>query len=455
MPVDLDDLFTALAGQADAIPLGTADRARRRGRQRTRNRVAALSAAVAVCLVTAGVAGFLAGTRRDGHPVSPPSHALPEVGAPIPLGGGLRDTWSAIAGGRVFTAWSDAQGRVGVVATDPATGAALWTDRTVERNAQLVDLRATSPAVLLIAGTTRRTVTALRPADGRQLWRLTVGENDALVPHPRALVRWSATTRETEGYDWATGTRIWSGAPGGDSPIRTFGMRTAGDPTPDGYTGDAVVQLTTTGRAVVRDAGTGAVRHTTSAGSPRRDGLAAVIDGRLYTEEESGGVRVTDLDSPGGGSAVIATGAGLVSFDVCGNERLCVLDQASDGRTTVAAIDRATGRTLWRVAGPPGPAGLSARGDHVLVSGGGTTVLYDAAGAEVVRTPDAEVGWLTPGTLVMYPALAPGTVTTFRVGDRRLTRLGEVPTRNGRCVHTSDRLICPTATDLRVWTLTG
>ena len=150
-----------------------------------------------------------------------------------------------------------------------------------------------------------------------------------------------------------------------------------------------------------------------------------------------------------------ATGHEFTGMDVCGRGRLCVLDKDRDDRTRVTAVDVAGRRQIWRVAGPAGAGSISSLGGTTLVGGGGTTVLFDAGGRSLFRTPAAHVDWLTPDRLLVMPALAAGTVMTVRIADRELTRLGDVPQHTGVCVHTTDRLACPTGTDLRVFRLTG
>ncbi|MFI5888837.1 PQQ-binding-like beta-propeller repeat protein [Actinoplanes sp. NPDC051513] len=469
MPVDLEEIFTGLSRHADGIPLGTAERARQRGRQRSNHQAAMLSAAVAVILVVAGVAGALARAQRVDHPVTPgPSpHALPEAAPPIPVRGALRDARTVIAGGRAYTAWQDDDGTIEVNATDPRTGAVVWTQKGVDHGATLVNLAAVSPAVLLTANTdeggpAQQLVTVLRPSDGATLWRVTVADDDVLVPHRRMLVRWSAATGRTDAYDWATGAKRWSRPGGSDPLVRTMGVRAAGDVTPYSFTGDWLVQVTRSGNAQVRDIGTGDLLRTVPAGTPRAEGTITAIDGRLFSEEgdASSGyrLRITDLSTSAGTSAVVFSedaGHALGGFDLCGADRLCLLDQEAGGRTTLAAVDLATRRTLWRVDGPENGSGVSSLGGNILVSGDGTTVLYDTAGRSAFNIPDAQVEWLTDDKLLVLPMYAPGTVMTVATADRGVTRLGDVPLRVGACAHTPDRLVCQTATALRFWSLSG
>ncbi|WP_433369135.1 hypothetical protein ACQPZX_42905 [Actinoplanes sp. CA-142083] len=467
MPVDLDEMFTGLARHADGIPLGTAAGARQRGRQRSRHRATALSAALAVVLVVAGVAGALTRAQRVDHSVTPaPSPALREVAPPIPVRGTLRDAATVIAGGRAYTAWQDDKGTIEVNATDPGTGAALWTRAEVVHGGTLVNIAAVSPAVLLTTNTkagdpSERMVTALRPSDGARLWSAVTVGDAVLIPHDRLVVQWSPSTGQTGGYDWATGTKVWSLPATSDPVVRTMGVRAAGDMTPYSFTGDWLVQVTRSGQAQVRDIRSGELLHAVAAGTPRANGTITAIDGRLFTEE--GGtsgyrLRVTGLSTSAGTSAVVfSEGAGhtFAGFDLCGAGRVCVLDQQAGGRTTLAAVDLATQRILWRVDGPRNGSGVSSLGGNVLVTGDGTTVLYDAAGRSVLSVPDVQVEWLTNDKLLVLPMYAAGTVTTVNTADGGVTRLGDVPTRVGKCAHTPDRLVCQTSTALRFWSLTG
>jgi outer membrane protein assembly factor BamB len=463
MPVDLEEFFAGLARDADEIPLGTAERARQRGRQRRRRQAAVLSAAVAVILV---LAGAITRIPHADHPITPAAHALPDAAPPVPIRGTLRDATTVIAGGRAYTAWLNDKGTIEVNATDPVTGAVVWTQANVDHAAALVQLEVASPAILLITTPNAvepagRLVTALLPSDGSTLWRMPVTEDETLIPHARMMVRWSPATGRTQAYDWATGAKRWSLAAGSDPVVRTMGARAAGDMTPYSFTGDWLVQLTRSGKAQVRDIRSGVLLRTVPAGTLREQGLATAIDGRLYTEEgDASGyrLRVTDLSTAAGPSAVVFNaGAGhtLGGFDLCGADRLCLLDQEDGGRTTLAAVDLAARRTLWRVEGPRNGFGLSSLGGAILVGGDGTTVLYDATGRPTFTAPGAQVQWLTDDRLLVLPMYAEGTVSTVDAADGRMTRQGDVPVRVGACAHTPDRLVCQTATALHFWSLTG
>ena len=460
MPTDLDDLFAGLAHQADMVPLGPVDGAVRRGRQRRRRRVATIAAALAVGLVTAGVAGVLG--RPLGHDDQPAGHGLREVGVPVPLGGTVRDVRTVVNGNRVITAWQTTTGEFGAVGTDPRDGAVTWRiDHIAGRGSDsaLTDLRAPGAAGLVsIATSDGSLMNIIDPARTPAGWSLSVGPQEQLISTGPVLLRWSATTGETDGYDWATGTKRWSMPAAADPMVRTVGMRTAGDPARDSF-GDTLVQVTRSGRIKVLDAGTGQVVRTALMPAPAADAQLTAIDGWLYNDEPATGVgyrvRATDLRSANGASTVVmnaGSGHRFGGLDVCGPNRVCVLD-LHDNDNSVTAVDIATQQTRWQTPAPADAASISSRAETMLVGGGRTTTLLNAAGREVFRTTDTQVDWLTDDRLLSMPALAAGPVTTVRTTNGRATTIGRVPAHIGPCQHTSDRLICATTTSLHFYQL--
>ena len=478
MAVDLDEMFAALGRHADEIPLAPAGAARRRGRQRTRTR--ALVAAAAVCLVAVGVGVTVNHHRHLNRPDTPvaTSGALPEVGSPLDFGGPVTDAIAAIAGGRVFTAWSAADGRTRLAASDLHTGAVLWSVRAPAAPGETFNhLQALPQAVVLTLarpdGDDGYTKYAFDPQDGRLRWKLAIGAGDDVVIHSTGLVRASAGTGRTEAVDWVTGRQRWSVPAGADRPVLTRGMYVPGDDDragaaelPTGFTDDRLVQVTATGKVQVRDATTGELRRTVTAAAPDPDygvHTYAAYDGMLYNSERAGAdtrgyrIRVTDLRTDQGGSRVVLSeGAGhrMSGLVPCGPQRLCVADSATDGRTTLAAIDAATGRRLWQATAPDNSGPVGALHGRTLVSSGQETVLLGSDGAQLFHTSYASVGWFDAELLLIYPAAVAGSVAVLTTANRRITALGDVPAATGGCTWTAERLACPTGTSLRIWSLT-
>ncbi|BCJ42465.1 hypothetical protein GCM10010168_07930 [Actinoplanes ianthinogenes] len=451
MPTDLDDLFTALGCQADAIPIAPAEQARRRGQRRSRNQ--ATIAAVAVCLVLAGVGGLL---HRSGHStapaVTPSTRTLSEIGRPIGLDGTLT-TWTSMAhDGRVFTLWQGPGGGLHVLAADLATGAEAWTVQHRGEAGETPRLRVADEAVVLRTG---QAATGYDPADGHRLWDLPVAKPDELLVHHRALVRWSKDTGGLAAFDWRSGAQRWS-LPGlGGGPVWSIAVHSVDQMSEDGGTDDRLVQVTGKGQVRVVDIGTGTVARSLTVPAPADDGMMLAYNGWLITHETTGTtyqVRATDLRT--GDSAVVYTGSpghALNAVDMY-LDRLFVLDRSRTG-TRVVAIDLKDRRRLWEILTTRPMAGISARAGHVLTSGEGITELYDQNGRFVYRTPDTYVTWLTTDTLLRVTMA--GTVERIRVADGHVEPLGQIPLQLGPCDSTPDRLACPVAEGLRIWSLPG
>ena len=467
MPADLDELFTDLGRTADAIPLGPAERARRRGRRRNRN-AAALVAAV-VCLIALGVAVGVRHERRTDHPVAPPG-PLPMVGAPLPYGGPARYAVSTVSDGRAFTAWQSADREVRVNATDLRTGAPSWSARTVGRFDELGGVTALAAAVMVVvvpdssavpptgAGPDR-TAYVYDPATGRFRWKLAFGVADDLVVHERMLVRMSAATGRTEAFDWVTGDRRWQVPPGADRPRRTMGMRT-GDHRA-ALTDDRLIQVTEAGAVRVRDLGTGSLSATVATLRPPREGYDYLAyDGWLYSTERSGGTttpfRVVGTYLGGNGPVVLQdVGPGHVIGPMwpCGAGLLCLVDSDTRLNTTVRAINVGYRRQVWQFALSSGATGFSQQGYTLLAAR--EAALLDPDGRQLYGRPEAYVDWLGPDAVLSLPVLAAGTAVRVDLTTGRQTVLGEVPARVHACVNTADRLVCPGPADLRLYRLSG
>ena len=473
MPIDLDDMFTTLGRHADAIPLAPAARARQRGRQRTRAR-AMVAAAAAVTLIAAGVGAAV--LRHDRQAPVASHRGLAPVGAPMEFGGQARAVTAAGTDGRAYTLWQTRDGKIRLNAVDLGTGAIVWTARE-PGTGSLGVVHALPQALLVIVHPGEgvggpSTMYSYDPADGRQRWQLALDADDDLTVHESALVRATKAGR-TEAIDWVTGAKRWELAAPADRPVHTLGswLPVTGDiALPSARTvgriDDRLIQVTEEGKVQVRDITTGKLRWTVSSARPDRDPRTFLgYDGWLFNDEheccgaDGYRIRATDLRTGRGSSTVIHTeGAGheLGTMMPCAPQRLCVLDHDRAGRTTLSAIDVVSRRQLWRVDAPDQAGSIRTMNGYLLVDGprGGPRV-FDQDGKLVLSLPAGSVHWFTRNTLLTLPVFVTGPASKVTVPDGRVTVLGDLPPSSDSCAWTTDRLICPTSTNLRIWRISG
>ncbi|MEU4421013.1 PQQ-binding-like beta-propeller repeat protein [Actinoplanes sp. NPDC024001] len=452
MPTDLDELFQGLGRQADAIPIAPPEAARLRGRQRRRNR-AVIAAAVAVCLVAAGVSGLLNRPgRQPDSTVAPSGPGLSAVGSPISLGNPVTVDYSVTAGGRVFTLWQAADGTVNLLAADLRTGAQAWKTQRPAKPDAFMHLYAMSQGIALLA---EGRISVYDPADGRLRWEMPYSEADGLTVQTRAVVRWSAQTRRIEAFGWQDGKRLWSLETAGDKLVT---VRSGTEIRQEDLAGKRVVQVSATGKGQVVDLDSGTAGETFSIPAAAANGTITAFEEWLISEEtwpDRSGYRLHATDLRTGDTRVIAereSGHTLGQADLCGPNRLCVLDK-QDATTTVTAIDLATREQVWEVPGPDGAEGIEAHDGYLLTGGGGAGTLYDRNGQVVYRAPDSAVSWLTAESLLRVAGS--GEVERIRVANGHTERVGTVPLQIGVCAAVPDRLACPTSEGLRIWSLSG
>lgn len=460
MPADLDEMFAALGRDADAVPLAAPDAARHRGLARSRTR--ALGAAVAMVAVLGAGTG-LSALRHAGPAPTAVSRGGPlaEVGSPIAYASPARITLSAAEADRAYAGWQDRTGEVHVVAADLHTGAEAWPERSLGRFAGLAALTALPQALVVTVEnngdlTGKRAVYVLDPASGRERWHISFAAADDILHTGQALVTVSAQTGLTRAFDWVTGARLWTAQPAADRVVRTIDMS-----SPD----DLLIQLTKARQLLVRDLRTGEVLRRMHAG-PLPGAHLVAYDGTLYSAENAAGapyvVRARDVtrDSL---SRIIFEGPEirqLTGMAMCGAARLCLIDDSDAGgepflpdgtNTALIALDVPEGRKAWRMAAPHAAQTVEARDGRILVGGGeGGYALHDAQGNRVWRdmTP---TGWLTADRLITLPP--GGVLSTVSATDGRVRALGTVPVDPATCARTADRLVCATATSLRLWEL--
>ena len=463
MSADLDELFADLGRQADALPLVSAAQARRRGRQRSRTQLAVVAAAVLT--VTVGVTGFLA--RPDRHAdqtvaPTPSVRTLTEVGSPIDFAGTAMSAQAEVVGDRVVAVW-EVNRSINVSAVDLHTGALEWTTliSTTAPLGTTMSVQAAGSAVTVTvaeANDTTQTVYVYRVADGDLLWKRIVAPRDEVLWTDRFLVHRAAATGRTDAFDWVTGDERWSVPPLAEGPI----VRTV---TADR---DRLVQVAEDGQVRVLSLVDGALLDTATiprANAPGENSTVIAYDEWVVHDSvpccDTAAYRVsaTNLDS---GESKVLAGAGVGhrfgGLDRCGPDRICVLDLQVGNRSEITAIDVTGGKDLWRVPGPDGATGISARGEHTLVGGpSGPGALYDGAGRVTKQFPRGVdvLWWRHSRVLVLPPVSAGGNVLAVRTSDGRTDTPGSIPARIGPCAHTDERLVCPTGTALRIWSLSG
>jgi outer membrane protein assembly factor BamB len=484
MPADLDELFGALGRQADVLPLGGADDARLRGRERTRIR-AVVSVATAVVLVAVGTGLVL---RQPAHRAAPPAavdgRPMPEVGSPIDLGGPPAYALPTIGGGQVYTAWIKAtDNSLWLTAADLRTGARTWAgpQAVVDPLRHLDQVVVVPSAVLVVtrAGGVSRPgagLFAFDPATGAPLWHLDSEDSDSLVFADRMLIRLSATTHVIEGLDWTTGKQRWTMPASGDRPVRALGMAVPADDKRIGRSGPPAdfsdgrfVVITEAGAAQVRDVATGALRRTVPV-SPVSGAKMVAYDGWLYSHDsadDSPGpqhIRATDLVGGGGTSVVQTLPGDLVTLAACGPMRVCAVTQPARGSeagaqtTTISSVDVRKRRLAWKASSKYGGDLISSAGGRTLLSAvDGGYEFFDAAGRRQFDSA-LTAGWLDAATLMLVAPDGTGRLARWAAATGRMTPFSShVGDTNGNCASTSNRLVCVGIGQdgLRIWNIAG
>ncbi|NMO52554.1 PQQ-binding-like beta-propeller repeat protein [Actinoplanes sp. TBRC 11911] len=476
MPTNLDQLFERLGQQADAIPLATAEQARDHGRRRTR-RQAMISAALAVCLVAVGVGATLYRPRHGpGQTAGPAStRPLPEVGSPFRFGAEARQALSTIAGPRAFTGWQTGDGTIRVTAADLHTGKPAWATRTVGRFDDLARVYAL-PQALLVSVVPDRDAIPLNdynpdtttyvydPATGKLRWKYASGASDDEVFHDRVLVQTSAKTGATTAYDWVTGAVRWTLPGGSDRTVSTLGMGTADNSMQASFTDDRLIRVLKSGQVQVRNITTGAPLLTAKIPAPGPASVFVAYDGQLFDAGRTGdattpfrveGTKLTgDGGDPSSGLLVLPAGREVQSMWQCGSGRLCLLDTDGSASSSVVALDFAQRRTLWRAdVGIGGADGYFRHGTTVV--GGSQLLVLDQNGKKVLSLQSGGLEWLSDDALLATPGTGAGVATRVHLPDGRQTVLGTLPAQQNPCRNNADRLVCPSDTDVRIFSLSG
>jgi hypothetical protein len=496
VPADLDDLFTALSRQADAIPLAGVEHARQRGRQRRARGRAALAAA-AVVLVIAGTGLAVNRPHPEPEPLLPATNparlrGMAPVGEPLRIADGRIWNNTRIAGDRVIGFSADGNGGHETVALDARTGATLW--RITGRESHYRGVVATPKSVMLLRELqmqsevvdepVERILEFHDPATGVKTWELRHTDRDGFVLHQDVLVRRIGATTAIEGYDLVSGRKLWT-APAGftpddnslsPTPARMIsGMATGANS--DDRTGsalfnpdhvdavpvsdDRLVDMSRSGLITIRDIRTGKVRSTTP-GRPGAEGLSA-YEGTIYTEVRDAGGALSGVASA---DRVIYQDEKPWYFEShfpCGRDRLCVLQRDSNATleqpvARMLVIDAKTGTVIRTTGAVPRYGDNSFRLGHVLTSGGGEkgTTLYDENGQ--ARYSDFGVGGFVDDGNALTMTQNAGDrgyqVRGISNVDFQKVELGEIPEVSGRCDWDEKILTCPTGRELWIWRFT-
>lgn len=457
------------------MPTPAAGPARRRRRHRRRLPWLVGGAALAlVAVIIAAVVVYL--VRDPARPIE--FRAFTPVGEAITVPEDADADFTQLVDGQAYGGYVRDDGRLGVVAVDPATGDQRWDEATTVRADRWFGLRATPDAVIAVADAYSgdpRPVAVLDPTDGRQLWHFEILGKDQLFVFDDVLVWSDVDGARLVGLDLFDGTQRWAhNNPADqydDTDTAVYPAVSAADLTgPAGFDGVStapdladdrrIVQLTSTRHARVFDAGSGELLGERSNVAAPTD-PALVYAGRLViAPSDSSGYRLASYDlSTTGESVNLYTPADdkrrLQSFTPCGGTRICLLESTGFGSDTneLVLIDLADGGAQWQVPAADFEVVVPV-GEQILLrrtSGGYLSLLLDSAGEELlsrdgvaVRIDRANLLWFfdNPGS---YPEDASVAGVPAAVPADRL-ELGVLQgVRTVACSWDRAVIFCPTA----------
>jgi hypothetical protein len=255
----------------------------------------------------------------------------------------------------------------------------------------------------------------------------------------------------------------------GDAPTRVIGMGTAADadrltwhepgPPPTFHDGRFVL-VRPSGVTQLRDAATGGLIRSVQSAAVDPDTMVA-YDGWLYgrggSTSGASAVYATDLVNGTPDAVVTVTMDHFVQLAACGTRRVCIVTehQPKDGAATTAvtAYDVVRHTRIWQTR--------SKMFGEVISSAHGWTMLSptDVAGFELFDAKGhvdfmatLAGGWLDDKTLLVAAPDGTGRVSRWSVAEKKLTPLGDPfgEILMG-CTSTSDRLVCATETELKIW----
>jgi outer membrane protein assembly factor BamB len=467
VPVDLDEMFTAMGRSADALPLPGSDAARQLGQRRNRNRNALVAAAAAVLLVIAGVGAVTRRHDRSPEPILPATtvRGLTPVGSPLQIyGPANRSMFSRIAilGDRVYVSSGSLDGgEMKVIGVDGTTGAKLWDAGELdsfETNGTI----AVPGALILADGPDLR---IRDPETGEARWTAKAAGNGDIVVGDGVLVR-VGEDYLTQAFDLVTGAKLWSvPATGTARPRHTVGFGDQENTRNIHVSDGRLAQITLGGTVLIRDIRTGKVLRS----------VPTTVRPKMLTEFSAAGdeVFITDstgyMDQPSRLLAVDVTTGGtrtlwsdnsghLRTHEMCGPHLLCLASSDElDALETVKAIDTTTGKALWTAAPPVGVARFLTRAGRVfVVSLDGTMTLYGNTGKVIATVENdfanADADWIDDrNLLIRTPGTDGFTLSVISADDGKRTTLTELSRSAGGCESTSELLACQDGVHLKLW----
>lgn len=483
MPADLDRLFGALGAHADTVPLAPPGRARRRGENRRRGRLAA-GLALVVVLVGTVLIGTVTIARRQATPAVPPPptvdfHPLVPVGEPVPIELGQDFAMALVVDDRAFVGGRSADGHVRVGALDLRTGRPAWPVADLGAFEGWHGLQAGPEGIIVAvpgpAGGANVAWMVLDPATGRVRWQTQGDELHHGSGEPVVVIS-DPVAAAIRGLDWATGQERWRvPLAAGESP-RFLVEHGSGEIPPVfgrfAEAGHRLLRLDSDGLLRTYDARTGALLASRPRATAPGPVVPVISDGVLYSIAGSPATRVdaaaiAGTDPP---STVYTArpGEAVRSVVPCGPGRVCVtVDRSADASGELLALqarrpgdrDAPAFRELWRrpIATFGAATSVAAR---ILTTRG---QLYDLDGRDLsgpmAATPVSS-GWITPGSVLRLsvgtgagpePVAAEGVST----GDGSTVDLGRIPEPTGICSWDTRFLACPSAGGLRAWRFAG
>ncbi|WJK33961.1 Hsp70 family protein [Solwaraspora sp. WMMA2065] len=365
-------------------------------------------AALAVVAVTVASVVYL--LRDPARPIE--FRAFSQVGKAITVPEDADADFTQLVDGQAYGGYVRDDGRLGVVAVDPATGDQRWDEATTVRADRWFGLRATPDAVIAVAdaySSATRPVAVLDPTDGRQLWHFEILGKDQLFVFDDVLVWSDVDGARLVGLDLRDGTERWEHENPADqyddTDTAVYPAVSAADLTgPAGFDGAPttpdladdrrIVQLTSTRHARVFDAGSGELLGDRSNVAAPTDPVVVYAGRLVIAPSDSSGYRLASYDlSTTGESVNLYTPADdqrrLQSLTPCGGTRICLLESTGFGSDTneLVVIDPAEDGVQWRVPAADFEVVVPV-GDQILLRRTTTpylSLLLDADGEELLR----------------------------------------------------------------------
>nr|WP_166661185.1 Hsp70 family protein [Actinoplanes brasiliensis] len=441
---------------------------------RSRRPWAVAGAAAAVVVIAAGAAVAWAFWPRypalDYQTLGNPVHVTPAV----PFTSGLRD--AVIRDNRAYLASTDYEtGRIGVVAIDTGTDKPAWSKPdagtapgTVKAWEAVIALPV---GVALISDgdytTKTRELVLLAAADGRQLWKRTLGDDDQVwFAGDRAVVA-DRKNKQLLGLDMTNGQERWTQPdPEGSQPDLITVTTPADLSGPAGATGrplspdlgddPRLVQIGGDDSVRVLDANTGKVLVSRPDVADTTDDVIA-HNGRLIVRESDGAHRLVayGLDKLDGVDIIYTSAsrdARLWRLTACGDDRVCTLEGTGpgDANAQVVAVDIPEGKPAWKAAAPQADLIIPV-GQAVITAGASENRLTDADGETVWAGPQAAARLDAANVLELSKPFAgypdDPALAGRHLGDQpvQLGPLSDVNT--GTCSWNTTHLACATGED--------